>query len=78
MITISGEFHTERLPSVSRDVAYFLCTQMLKKVQNNCSTPANNGQGFLATVYEEFLILSFRRVLYVMCFLLGNSPASQC
>jgi len=24
-----------------------------------------------------FLILSFRRVLYVICFLLGNSPASE-
>ena len=24
---------------------------------------------------EEFLILSFRRVLYVICFLLGNSLA---
>ena len=23
------------------------------------------------------LILSFRRVLYVICFLLGNSPASE-
>ena len=23
------------------------------------------------------LILSFRRVLYVVCFLLGNSPASE-
>jgi len=26
---------------------------------------------------ENFLILSFRRVLYVVCFLLGNSPASE-
>jgi len=26
---------------------------------------------------ENFLILSFRRVLYVICFLLGNSPASE-
>jgi len=25
-----------------------------------------------------FLILSFRCVLYVICFLLGNSPAAQC
>jgi len=25
----------------------------------------------------EFLILSFRRVLYVICFLLGNSPTSE-
>jgi len=25
----------------------------------------------------DFLILSFRRVLYVICFLLGNSPASH-
>ena len=27
--------------------------------------------------YVIFLILSFRRVLYVICFLLGNSPASE-
>jgi hypothetical protein len=55
MITISGEFDTERLPSVSRDVEYCLWTQMLKETQNNCSTAANNnnGQEFLATVYEE-------------------------
>ena len=25
---------------------------------------------------DEFLISNFRRVLYVVCFLLGNSPAS--
>jgi len=25
-----------------------------------------------------FLISNFRRVLYVVCFLLGNSPASEC
>jgi hypothetical protein len=28
--------------------------------------------------YTGFLILSFRRVLYVMRFLLGISPASEC
>ena len=28
--------------------------------------------------FNKFLILSFRRILYVICFLLGNSPASQC
>jgi len=35
---------------------------------------------FFATSTEskqEYLILSFRRVLYVICFLLGNSPASE-
>jgi len=26
---------------------------------------------------QNTLILSFRRVLYVVCFLLGNSPASE-
>jgi gamma-glutamylcysteine synthetase len=26
---------------------------------------------------EVFLISNFRRVLYVVCFLLGNSPASE-
>jgi hypothetical protein len=26
---------------------------------------------------REFLISKFRRVLYVVCFLLGNSPASE-
>jgi len=26
---------------------------------------------------NNFLILSFRRVIYVVCFLLGNSPASE-
>jgi len=25
----------------------------------------------------DFLISNFRRVLYVVCFLLGNSPASE-
>ena len=29
-------------------------------------------------IVSIFLILSFRRVQYVICFLLGNSPASQC
>jgi hypothetical protein len=27
---------------------------------------------------ENFLILSFRRVLNLICFLLGVSPASEC
>ena len=27
--------------------------------------------------YKGFLISNFRRVLYVVCFLLGNSPASE-
>ena len=28
-------------------------------------------------IMEDFLISNFRRVLYVVCFLLGNSPASE-
>jgi len=28
-------------------------------------------------IFEVFLISNFRRVLYVVCFLLGNSPASE-
>ena len=31
----------------------------------------------VAKVREEFLISNFRRVLHVVCFLLGNSPASE-
>ena len=31
----------------------------------------------LCFVIWKFLISSFRRVLYVVCFLLGNSPASE-
>jgi len=31
----------------------------------------------LKETLEHFLILSFRRVLYVVCFLLGISPASE-
>jgi len=27
--------------------------------------------------YKDFLISNFRRALYVLCFLLGNSPASE-
>jgi hypothetical protein len=30
-----------------------------------------------ADEFNVFLILNFRRVLYVVCFLLGNSPASK-
>jgi hypothetical protein len=52
MITISREFDTERLPSVSRAVPYFFVDTNFKEVQNNYSTAANNnGQGFLATGY---------------------------
>jgi len=32
---------------------------------------------FYATVISTFLISNFRRVLYVVCFLLCNSPASE-
>jgi len=28
-------------------------------------------------VGQAFLISNFRRILYVVCFLLGNSPASE-
>ena len=31
----------------------------------------------LVTIFREVSILSFRRVLYVVCFLLGISPASE-
>jgi len=32
---------------------------------------------FNADEFNVFLISNFRRVLYVVCFLLGNSPASE-
>jgi hypothetical protein len=33
--------------------------------------------GCFGNMYTVFLISNFRRVLYVLCFLLGNSPASE-
>ena len=32
---------------------------------------------FTLKVYDVFFISNFRRVLYDVCFLLGNSPASE-
>ena len=43
---------------------------------SHCVGRAAKG-GRLRTHYFRRLILSFRRVLYVMCFLLGNSPAPE-
>ena len=34
-------------------------------------------QYYVYNTLTNFLILSFRRVLYVICFLLGNSPSSE-
>ena len=34
--------------------------------------------GAFVKLRKGFMILSFRRVLYVICFPLGNFPASQC
>jgi len=43
----------------------------------NIQTPRNYPEENLQTVHN-FLISNFRRILYVVSFLLGNSPASEC
>jgi len=49
-------------------------------MQNVCkfgSQPLSEGMLYITTENNLFFISNFRRVLNAVCFLLGNSPASE-
>ena len=55
-------------PSASRDADYLPSTD---------SSSHKITEGEFSDLIRDFLILNFRRILYVVCFLLGTSPASE-
>jgi hypothetical protein len=52
-------------------------TKLMIAFRNFATAPKNLLLLKCFTLILEFLISNFRRVLYVLCFLLGNSPASE-
>ena len=60
--------YSEQQPSAARDADYSPSTD---------SSSHKITEGEFSDLIRDFLILNFRRILYVVCFLLGTSPASE-
>jgi len=57
----------------------FYTSKLDSDLRKKTSKVPHLSQSFLTlrNIDQKFLISNFRRVLYVVCFLLGNSPASE-
>jgi hypothetical protein len=84
--TSSDKHHTVSFTACYRAQDEFHLVPASKQLQNTCdiylklyiqSWTPDDGRRDRPKHVERFLISNFRRVLYVVCFLLGNSPSSE-
>jgi len=68
-------WHVSRCVCLDRGGEFYVCSS----VHRNSRLKKSNKMQLFAHIclLLNYLILSVRRVLYVVCFLLGNSPASE-